>query len=151
MTLNVAQVCQAKYPGQVEKLNITFRQTQFEILIESWNVDGVDRPYESELLAEAPQYEAAYHLIIFMQLGAVLVQDTIDATAQSRQYKDGVYCASYAQSTNPVWAAEAQAFLAWRDSIYAYALQVFSDIQAGQPAPTQEEFVAGFPKIVWPS
>ncbi len=151
MTLNVAQVCQAKYPGEVEKLNITFRQTQFEILIESWKVIDVPRPTEAELLAEADQYEQAYNFIIFMQLGAVLVQEYIDTTAQSRQYKYGVYCASYAQSTNPVWAAEAQAFIAWRDSMYAYALQVFSDIQAGQPAPTQEEFVAGFPQIVWPS
>jgi hypothetical protein len=150
MTLNVVQVCQAKYPGEVEKLNISFRQSQFDIFIETWNVAGVERPTEAELLAEAPQYEAAYNLMIFMQIGQRLVQDTIDDTAKSRQYKNGVYCASYAQSTNPVWAAEAQAFIAWRDSIFAYALQVFSDIQGGQPAPTQEEFVAGFPSMVWP-
>ena len=151
MKLNVVQVCQAKYPGEVEKLHITFRQTDFDILIASWNVEGVPRPTEAELLAQADQYAEAYHLMIFMQTGQILVQSSIDSTAKSRQYNDGVYCASYAQSTNPTWAAEAQAFIAWRDSMYAYALQVFSDIQSGSPAPTQEEFVAGFPKIVWPS
>lgn len=151
MTLNVVQICQAKYPGEVEKLHITFRQSEFEILIEEWKVEGIPRPTEAELLAEADEYEAAYHLIIFMQVGQQLIQNHIDDTAKSRQYNNGVYCASYAQSTNPVWAAEAQAFIAWRDSMYAYALQVFSDIQGGQPAPTQDEFVAGFPAMVWPS
>ena len=150
MTLNVAQICQAKYPGEVEKLNITFRQTQFDLLIETWNVAGVPRPKEADLLAEEAQYETPYNLIIFMQLGGILVQNSIDTTAQSRQYKDGVYCASYGQSTNPTWAAEAKAFIAWRDLMYAYALQVFSQIQGGQPAPTQDGFVAGFPVMVWP-
>ena len=151
MSLNVAQICQAKYPGEVEKLNITFQQTPFEILIDSWNVNGIPRPTEEELLAESDQYESIYNLIIFQQLGRVLMQDAIDNMAQSRHYKDGIYCASYVQSTNPIWAQEAQAFIAWRDSMYAYGIQIFSDIQNGQPAPTQEEFIAGFPEIVWPS
>ncbi len=64
MSLNIVQVCQAKYPGEVEKLNITFRQTDFDILIASWNVEGVERPTEAELLAEADQYEAAYNLMM---------------------------------------------------------------------------------------
>lgn len=150
MTLNVAQVCQAKYPGQVEKLNITFRQTDFDLLIDQWNVEGIARPSEADLLAEAADYEQAYALLIFMQLGTVLVQDTVDAVAQTKKYKDGVHCASYAQSTNAAWAAEAQAFVAWRDSIYAYALQQYANIQSGQPAPTEADFIAGFPEIVWP-
>ena len=151
MTLNVVQVCQAKYPGEVEKFHITFRQTQFDILIESWNVPGVERPTEAELLSESGQYEEAYNLMVFMQIGQKLVQDTIDDTAKSRQYNNGVSCVSYAQSTNPVWAAEAQAFMAWRDSMFSYALQVLSNIQGGQPALTQEEFIAGFPVMVWPA
>ncbi len=150
MTLNVAQICQAKYPGEVEMLNITFKQRDFDVVIYSWNVKGNPRPTEAELLAQADEYQSAYDLIIFMQIGEELVQQTIDTTAQSRQYKNGVYCASYAQSTNPVWAAEAEAFIAWRDSMYAYTLKVFSDIQAGEPIPTEDEFVAGFPEIVWP-
>ncbi len=150
MSLNIVQVCQAKYPGEVEKLNITFRQTDFDILIASWNVEGVERPTEAELLAEADQYEAAYNLMIFMIVGQQLVQTAIDDTAQSRQYRDGISCASYAQSTNPTWAAEAQAFIAWRDAMFIYALGVFKSIEDGNPAPTQEEFIAGFPTMVWP-
>lgn len=61
-----------------------------------------------------------------------------------------MYCSSYVQSTNLYWAAEAKAFIPWRDSMYAYAFQVFSDIQNEKPIPTQEEFEAGFPKIMWP-
>ncbi len=150
MTLNLTQICQAKYPGEVEKLNITFRQREFDVVIHSWHVEGIPRPKESDLLAEADEYEDRYNIIIFMQNGDILTQEVIDNTAQSRQYNNGVSCASYAQSTNPVWAAESQAFIAWRDSVYVYALQVYSDIQSGIPVPTQEEFVAGFPRMVWP-
>lgn len=151
MSLDISQICRTKYPGEVEKLNITFRRTEFDTVIVRWNVDGIERPTEAELLAQSDEYESAFNLIRFMEIGKEIVQNLIDTTAQSRQYNNGVYCASYAQSTNPVWAAEAQAFIAWRDLMYAYALQVFSDIQAGQTAPTQEEFVAGFPEMVWPS
>lgn len=152
MTLNLAQVCQAKYPGEVEKLNITFQVSDFFAMrFHTWNVPGIPQPKEEDILAEADQYEQAYNKIIFIQNGDALVQERIDFTAQSRQYNNGVYCASYAQSTNPTWAAEATAFIAWRDDIFAYALEVYSDIQEGKPIPTQEEFVAGFPEIVWPS
>jgi hypothetical protein len=150
MTLSVPQICQAKFPGQVEMLNITFRARDFDVVISSWNVTNTPRPTEAELLAEADEYQSAYDFIIFKQLGEVLVQETIDTTAHTRQYDNGVSCASYAQSTNPNWAAEAISFIAWRDSMFAYMLEVYSDIQAGLPIPTQDEFVAGFPEIVWP-
>ncbi len=151
MTLNVLQICQIKYSNDVKKKNITFRKPASDILIDRWEVDGIPRPTEQELLAQSDQYEDQYNLMKFSELGRALIQNHIDSIAQSQQYKNGVYCVSYAQSTNPIWAAEAQAFIAWRDSIFAYSLQVFSGIQEGEPAPTQEEFVAGFPEMVWPS
>lgn len=151
MTLNVVQICQVKYPDEVRRMKITFRKPDFDILIDRWEVEGVERPKESDLLAEGDQYEQAYNLMRFREIGQVLVQNHIDEVAKTRQYNTGISCVSYAQSTNPVWAAEAQAFIAWRDEIFSYAIKIFLDIQEGQPAPTQEEFIAGFPKIVWPS
>ena len=150
MGLNVAQVCIAKYPGQVEKLNITFVQEELGIAIDVWNVEGIERPTEAELLAQADEYQFAYDSIVFLQANEIFVLQSIDITAQSRGYKDGMYCSSYVQSTNLYWAAEAKAFISWRDLMYAYAFQIFSYVQNEKPIQTQEEFEAGFPKIMWP-
>ena len=40
----------------------------------------------------------------------------VDATAQTRDYDNAVSCASYVNSTNPTWADEASAFVAWREA-----------------------------------
>lgn len=71
------------------------------------------------------------------------VQAHIDATAQERQYDGGHTCATYIGSTNPQWAAEAQAFVAWRDAVWAYAFAELGKVQGGQRAqPTVADFVA---------
>ncbi len=151
MALDIVQICTVKYPGQLEAGNITFRLTDSGLVIASWNVSGIAQPLESDLLAQSDHYEPIYNLFVFNALGKQLIQNTVDNTAQSQQYANGVSCASYVESTNPVWAAQAKAFIAWRDSMYIYALQIQSNIQQGQPPPTQEEFVSGFPVMVWPS
>src|SRR5690349_16849961 len=46
------------------------------------------------------------------------IQAHIDATARQRSYDSGITCASYVNSTNPAWAAEASAFTAWRDDVW---------------------------------
>ena len=151
MSLDIVQICTVKYPGQLEAGNITFRLLDSGLVIATWNVSGIPQPLESDLLAQSAQYEPIYNLFVFTEQGKQLIQNTIDSTAQSQQYANGLSCASYAESTNPTWAAQAKSFIAWRDSIYVYALQVQSNIQQGQLAPTKEEFIAGFPVMVWPS
>lgn len=82
------------------------------------------------------------------------VQAHIDATAQERQYDGGHTCATYLGSTNPVWAAEAQAFVAWRDAVWVYVLAELDKVQSGQrEQPTVEQFVAELAAAVpmeWP-
>ena len=79
------------------------------------------------------------------------IQSLIDQTAASRQYADGVALASYATSTVPAWAAEAAAFIAWRDSVWAYAYAQFAAVQSSQrPQPHVGEFLAELPTITWP-
>ena len=60
------------------------------------------------------------------------VQAHIDATANSRGYRDGVALVGYVNSTVPQWAAEAQAFIVWRDAVWAYTYQEFAKVQNGQ-------------------
>ncbi len=79
------------------------------------------------------------------------IQSRVDQTARERQFRDGVTLASYIGSTKPKWAAEAQAFVAWRDNVWSYAYSELAKVQAGQRSqPTVVDFVAEFADIAWP-
>jgi hypothetical protein len=79
------------------------------------------------------------------------IQSLVDTTARERQFRDGVTLASYTASTKPKWAAEAQAFVAWRDNVWFYAYGELAKVQAGQrPQPTVEQFLAEIAPIAWP-
>lgn len=108
-------------------------------LIGQWLADNPIEiaPYEPEPLTQA-DYAAA-------------IQAHIDAAAVSKQFNDGVTMASYAASTNLQWAAEAQAFVAWRDAVWAYAYAELEKVLTGQrPQPTIEAFLTELPAIAWP-
>ena len=79
------------------------------------------------------------------------IQSHVDATARSRNYDSGTSLASYVASTNTEWAAEAQAFVAWRDAVWGYAYAELDKVTGGQrEAPTVEDFIAELPEMVWP-
>lgn len=80
------------------------------------------------------------------------IQALVDATATERKFRDGVTMASYVNSTNLQWAAEAIAFVAWRDGVWAYAYSELDKVMNGQRTqPTIEEFLAEIDPIDWPS
>ncbi len=74
----------------------------------------------------------------------------IDQKAQERLYETSLSCASYANSTNPQWASEAQAFIAWRDMVYEYANEYFDQVQNGNIQENMDTFFAGMPSLIWP-
>lgn len=79
------------------------------------------------------------------------IQNLVDSTARERQFRDGVTLASYIGSTKPKWAAEAQAFVAWRDGVWTYAYAELAKVQAGErQQPTVEEFLTEIVPIAWP-
>lgn len=79
------------------------------------------------------------------------IQGHVDDTARSRQFRDGVTMASYASSTNPQWAAEAHAFIAWRDAVWAFAYAELAKVQAGErEQPSIDQFLAELPAVNWP-
>ncbi len=79
------------------------------------------------------------------------IQGIIDNTARERQFRDGVTLASYIGSTMPRWAAEAKAFIAWRDNVWFYAYGELAKVQAGhRQQPTVEQFLAEIAPIAWP-
>lgn len=80
------------------------------------------------------------------------IQAHIDAMAASKAYNDAVTLAGYVASTNALWAAEAAAFLGWRDAVWAYAYGELAKVQDGSRAqPSVQALVAELPDIAWPS
>jgi hypothetical protein len=82
--------------------------------------NGVLIPYtitltESEIFA---QTEATYNQA---------VQEYIVSIAQKKGYRDDVSCASYLNDPHPLFAADAQAFVPWRSSVW---LQCYADLAA---------------------
>ncbi len=76
------------------------------------------------------------------------VQSHIDAAARARLYSDGTSLASYVASTNAEWAAEAAAFVAWRDAVWAQVYALWAD--PPEVPPTIAELISTLPDIVWP-
>ena len=98
---------------------------------------GVIEPYVAPPLT-ADQFAAA-------------IQSHVDDAAKSKGYADGVALAGYSTSTIPTWAAEALAFVAWRDAVWIYAYTELAKVQGGQrTTPTVEALVAELPVVVWP-
>ena len=72
----------------------------------------------------------------------------VTETARSFGYNSAESLASYVASTNPAWATQAKAFVAWRDAVWAYALGMLSDVQAGKRGPpTLEDLLRDAPRL----
>ena len=79
------------------------------------------------------------------------IERHVDSVARERDFDNAADVASYANSTVAQWAAEAGAFIAWRDAVWVYAYAELDKAEAGggsQPAPS--EIVAGLPTLDWP-
>lgn len=57
---------------------------------------------------------------------------------------------SYLTSNVPRWAQDAKDWVAHRDAVMEYALELINEVSAGtREPPTMEEFLANMPKIEW--
>ena len=79
------------------------------------------------------------------------VQDYIDSIAKKKGYDSGVSCASYATSTVTAFAADAVAFIAWRDNVWVTCQTIeTTDLAATPPIiPTAAEVIAALPVAPW--
>ncbi|NTH50473.1 hypothetical protein G6L09_05725 [Agrobacterium rhizogenes] len=75
----------------------------------------------------------------------------MDAKAKERRYENALSIATYIGSANIQWAAEAQAFVFWRDEIWGYCYAELDKVQAGtRSQPTVADFLAELPTLEWP-
>ncbi|ETW14251.1 hypothetical protein ATO8_00040 [Roseivivax marinus] len=81
-----------------------------------------------------------------------MIDAHVEAVARSRDYNDAAALAGYANSTVPEWAAEAQAFVSWRDQVWLTAFGMLAEVEAGTRAiPTASEILEALPDITWPA
>ena len=79
------------------------------------------------------------------------LQEFIDSVAAQKQYGSALYCASYGNSTNQQWKAEAEAFIAWRDGVWVYCYTELAKFESGERAAVSfDEFKTELPAIAWP-
>lgn len=150
--MNLIDICEQKYPGQIALGNIKFRQEWHDSPIEIayWNVDGVEKPIESDLINYGTQNERAIGINLLKIECIPLIQKVIDLTANQKQYDNAISCASYKDSTNAQWALDATNFIAWRDAVWMYAFSKLNEYINNQlPLPTSQDIIDGMPPITW--
>lgn len=117
-------------------------------ILDAQTGDAIERPMTPEEIADLDAMPDPSPTIIDYENA---IQSLVDRTARERQFRDGVTLASYIGSTKPKWAAEAQAFVAWRDNVWFYAYGQLAKVQAGErPQPTVEQFLDEIAPIAWP-
>lgn len=74
---------------------------------------------------------------------ATAVEAHVEAQARALGYSGAAQLASYAASTVPDWAAEARAFVAWRDAVWLAVQAEGAD--TAQPLARPEDILARLP------
>jgi len=173
MTLSLIDIVEYKYPGQIALGNVYFRKIEpdpepapapegepapeyvyFEpyLAIAYWNVPNEVQPTEADLLAYGALHERAIEIYSVATQSSPLIQRLLDTTAQSRQYYDAASCVSYVTSSNTTWQTESQAFIAWRDSVWDYAYNLYNTLSGNEdPIPSIDDVINGCPVITWPN
>jgi hypothetical protein len=126
-----------KIPGTAIKIS--------DDLWQAWLSDRDQRLVNGVLVAIPPQAptQADY---------TAAIQSRVDAVAQAKNYDNGVSLASYKDSTNADWAAEATSFIAWRDDVWGYANAQLALVLSGQRTqPTVDALVGELPAPPWPA
>lgn len=128
-----------------------------------YNLRG-DRDYDPQIDINDLDLECAnkpsnyeFHVVASLALNQQMIknyssklQNKINEKAQEKSYEDGFACASYINSTNDAWKAEATQFIAWRDSCWQYAHDIQTKVESGEiQPPSIEDFIAGMPTLIW--
>jgi hypothetical protein len=153
MSLNIEQIVLTKYRNEFKANQIELSgDSNGDVFISKWSVPDIEQPTREQLLAmDTPELQHMYNVYQFVDKGTPRLKSYLDSVAQQKQYADAISCTSYANSTNLEWKAEAEAFIAWRDSVFNYIIAQQILMQNGdRPIPDFAEFLEELPVIGWP-
>jgi hypothetical protein len=154
MSLNLCQICQVLYPGQVEAGNIGFSDPlgDGDLTISYWAVPNIAQPTDASLLAQESECEQPYALLMLDEQIWPALEALLDSVASARQYLNAIYCLSFFNSLNATWKADAEAFSIWRDSVRTYYFTQYAIYSVpGAVIPSFDDYMSGVPVITWPS
>lgn len=80
-----------------------------------------------------------------------LAQSIMDEKTRERNYDNIASACSYTTSSNPKFAAEATACVAWRDAVWSKCYELLDAVKTGQMTiPSEDDFLAMLPAMTWP-
>jgi len=146
--MNLSDIIEILHPGALIKKEIMVVDRGNGPFIDFWDTTIYgEQPTEQALLDQAPSLQLAH----FRNKIEVSIRELVEAKPLERGYDSLMTLTSYTTSSNAQWKAEADAFIAWRDSVFAYAHQTLSDAQAELISlPSLEDFMAEMPTLTWP-
>jgi hypothetical protein len=150
--MTLIDICVLLYIGQVEAGNITFWQPDDDVLIKTWNVEGVPQPTEQSIWDQQSTFQRQFDINLSSALFNVVINDTLKSTAEQKQYSGTLSILSYLHSTNTTWASEASAFYQYRDAVYSYFIALMANLNSdpNSTIPDVPTFTQGLPTITWP-
>ena len=74
------------------------------------------------------------------------IDNHVEAQARALQYNSAAHLAGYTGSTVAEWAAEAQAFIAWRDACWIAVLGMLAGAEETGEVPSVEDVLAALPE-----
>lgn len=132
------------YKDQQNKLHF-LDSAEHEYMLPAGCVPITDE--EAAILSAPPAPTLAEQIADF----TAAISAHLDATVHARGYDNILSCASYANSSNAMFKAEALVAIAWRDAVWAYCYAELAKVQAGTrvvPA-SGAAFIAELPVLAW--
>lgn len=145
--MNLSDAIKLKYPDEIKNESIILQDDGRGIYIKEWFTDSIPTQKDVDDWLNDP--------LIKLQHAQRQVEDylreLIDSKPTEKGYDNILTLMSYTNSTNEQWKAEADSFIAWRDSVFEYCYGVLYKVQNAEiPMPTIEEFITNLPELVWP-
>lgn len=112
-----------------------------------WFSEDIPKPTEQEINEQWPLFQQS----LLLKKYTLIIEAQILEVVKSYSYDSAVSMASYVTSTNQTWKNEAVAFVAWRDTVYQYAISVLTAAEQGGQVPSLDDFISGIPEWTPPS
>ncbi|WP_019573369.1 hypothetical protein [Curvibacter lanceolatus] len=105
---------------------------QIAVTAEEWEAWREYRVESGKLVKLDSATVSAQRISAFLADASATLEAKVDAVAAAWGYKDGATLASWATSAVKAWAADAKAFVAWRDAVWTAYLAAAAKIQSGK-------------------